>query len=76
MDQHSESNRSEQMNKKQRAAKQKALDVLDNISSYGDTEADHGLADEALTEFLDALGHNDVADAWRAAYERAGFWYA
>lgn len=42
-----------------------------------DRESAHAQADEALLQFLDSNGYQDVADAWRDVERRAkGFWYA
>lgn len=41
-----------------------------------DPEADHGRADDLLLEVLEALGAQEVADAYRQADKDVGFWYA
>lgn len=41
-----------------------------------DYEAIHIRADDALLTFLDAIGHPEVADAYRRLRERIKFYYA
>ncbi len=50
-----------------------AFDVLGPRLNQ-DPEADHVAADEALSAFVRALGHTDVADAYDKLREE--FWYA
>lgn len=50
----------------------KTLDRLRELASSNDPEVAHHKADVALVEFVRALGHNDIADAFDAIYK----WYA
>jgi hypothetical protein len=49
-----------------------ALDALED----GDAELAHGEADELALMGLEAAGIAEIADAWRRAQSRIGFWYA
>ncbi len=54
---------------------QQAVDRLQALSpEHPDTE--HIEAEKILCEFLRAIGHAEVADAFEAACDRVGFWYA
>jgi hypothetical protein len=48
------------------------IDYIEDECMTGDYEADHGKADDALIEYLRALGHGALADAW----EKVRKWYA
>lgn len=52
--------------------KDDVIEALEALQKSGDTEASHGEADEILCNFLRALGHGDVADAFDAIEK----WYA
>ena len=52
------------------------VDELKAMKAGGDTERDHGRADDILCEYLRSLGADEVVDAWKAAQDRCGFWYA
>ena len=53
-------------------AKALCLQKLQQAFDTGDTEGGHCDADEALCDFLKALGHNDVVEL----YERLPKWYS
>jgi len=55
---------------------QSLIDRLNAIDASGDTEHDHGEADDILVDALRYLGQTELADAYVAAKERSGFWYA
>jgi hypothetical protein len=55
---------------------QKAIDELDGMSERVDQESAHSRADDILCEYLDATGCGALADAYRRAQRRVGFWYA
>ena len=55
--------------------KQEIISELDAMSADGDTEMDHGRADELLILFLREYGCGEVADAWEGARKRCGFRY-
>ena len=55
--------------------KEEAVRQLNEIS-IGDPEFAHHQADAVLLLFLKENGFEDIADAWRDADDRAGFWYA
>lgn len=52
-----------------------AVKLLEALSSI-DPETSHVLADQVLVDFLRSNGFADVADAFDAASDRIGFWYA
>ncbi len=54
---------------------QSVIERLYDLQGY-DQETAHVVADEILLECLGQLGHNDVVEAFKAARERIGFWYA
>jgi hypothetical protein len=57
--------------------KKRELILQFEAMEYGsDEEAAHGTADDLLIEFLREIGYEDVADAYEAARDRVGFWYA
>jgi hypothetical protein len=49
-----------------------AVEKLDSLSKHGDTESDHGFADDILLKFVP----QEIADAYNRARDRVGFWYA
>ena len=51
-----------------------AVAELDRL--YGDPEGDHLDAEEILLMFLREIGHGEIADAFKNAKSRCGFWYA
>jgi hypothetical protein len=53
-----------------------AILELRALSELEDAERIHGRADEILLEFIDAVGGEPVAAAYRALVEKVGFWYA
>lgn len=55
--------------------RQKLIGELNGLGS-GDNESDHADADDILLEALDLAGYQDIANAWRSARGRIGFWYA
>jgi hypothetical protein len=54
---------------------QEAVAKLQALTGH-DPEEEHGDAEEILCEFIRAIGHAEVADAFEAAANRVGFWYA
>ncbi len=56
--------------------KEEAIKKLEALPADGDQEIEHGDADEILLRRLEALGEVDVAQAYKDARERVGFWYA
>ena len=64
----------EQLMDKKILTKDEALEAL--ASLHGDPEEAHGAADEILTMFLRGIGHHDIADAFWAASDKIGFWWA
>jgi hypothetical protein len=54
---------------------QEAVAKLNALTSH-DPETAHGRADEILCEFIRSIGHAEVAEAFEAAADRVGFWYA
>jgi hypothetical protein len=56
--------------------KQEAIEQFNAMPAGGDAEAEHGSADEILLRRLEDLGDVEVAQAFRNARERVGFWYA
>jgi hypothetical protein len=56
--------------------KTEVIKKLGELYGESDNEVAHSVADAALLTYLEQIGHKDVADAWRAAEERVGFWYA
>lgn len=59
-------------------ADKRLVGIIDEIRALKgrDKERDHCDADDLLCEALRLLGGGDVADAYEAACERVGFWYA
>ncbi len=56
---------------------QEAVAKLEAVDeNHPDEEMAHVEADRILCEFIRAIGHADVADAFEAARRRVGFWYA
>lgn len=55
--------------------RQQIIDALDGLEP-GDTEWVHEEADSLIIEALDRAGYQDIANAWRRARNRIGFWYA
>lgn len=55
---------------------QNAVDELDAMDDGVDQERSHARADNILLEYLDATGCGALADAYRRAQKRVGFWYA
>jgi len=53
-----------------------AVNKLNVMKVGDDAEIVHFVAEEVLTEYLRYIGHNAVADAFDAARDRVGFWYA
>jgi hypothetical protein len=51
----------------------KKLNAMDNGD---DQEIAHCEAENVLTEYLREIGHEAIADAFEAARDRVGFWYA
>ena len=47
-----------------------------NALTDGDPEEAHSEADKLVTDALFLAGMNDVAEAYLAAMNRVGFWYA
>ena len=64
------------MNIEQRQAMTRAINKLESMKDDADPEAAHGDAEDALCEFLREVGYGDAADAFEAARDRVGFWYA
>ena len=60
----------------------KASEVIEQLketNSLSDPEISHGRADDMIIEFLkehDDVECNEVADAYEAARDRVGYWYA
>ena len=54
---------------------QEAINLINNLPE-DDPESAHVYADEAVMEFLKANGFSGLAEAWVAADEDIGFWYA
>lgn len=56
------------------AVHQKSLARLHELArkTYPDEEEDHGEADGILCDMLNALGYNDLTDAW----DKIGKWYS
>lgn len=59
-----------------KAAKEGCLATLEVVSNMDDSEAAHGMADDAILAFLRDIGHSDVTNAWQAAADKVGFWYS
>ena len=55
--------------------RQRIIDELNGLES-GDTEWVHQEADDLILEALNRAGYQDIANAWRDARDRIGFWYA
>ncbi len=55
---------------------QESIEKLKAMPQDGDEEILHGYADKILLRRLEALGEVDVAQAYKDARERVGFWYA
>ncbi len=55
---------------------EEAVKELDSLIEGGDEECQHCLADEYLCSALGNLGAPEIADAFRRAKGRCGFWYA
>lgn len=55
-----------------------AQEVVDRLNALNghDQEADHVEADSLLKDALRLVGGHEVADAFNAASDRVGFWYA
>lgn len=51
-----------------------AVQMLQNLPQ--DQEVAHGEADDILCEYLRSIGESEVADAFDAASDEIGFWYA
>jgi len=49
-------------------------DIIETMAD--DPEAAHSTADSVIHQFLAANGFEDIADAWGAAEDAIGFWYA
>ena len=64
------------MNVEQRQALGKAVDALNDLKEGSDEEIAHALAEDALCDLLRSVGFGEAADAFDAANERVGFWYA
>lgn len=54
---------------------QEVVDSLDALKG-GDPEADHGRAEDLVMEYLRAIGHGAIVDAFDRARIRCNFWYA
>lgn len=54
----------------------KALEAFPESQNGNDTEDDHWSADDILLRRLEALGEQEVSDAFRAARQRVGFYYS
>ena len=52
------------------------LNALGSSSSPSNREFDHIIADSVLVNFLADNGFFDVAEAYREATDRVGFWYS
>lgn len=56
--------------------KKEAIRLLREIDEQtSDTKQSHATADQVLLRYLDFIGHEDVADEFRKARNRAGFYY-
>lgn len=55
--------------------KQETIDSLNALSNR-DKELAHSDSDDLMLEALRLAGWNDVAEAYDAARDRIGFWYA
>jgi len=51
---------------------QQAINALVALQGEGDTEANHGNADDILCEFLKGLGYENIVDE----YNKIDKWYA
>lgn len=52
--------------------KDDAMALIKEAQESGDTESAHVIADDALTDFLRHLGHNDLVDE----YHKIKKWFA
>lgn len=59
------------LNKEQQAAKEECLGLLIECSRGDDSERAHSDADDALIEFLRALGFSEIADT----FDKLTKWY-
>lgn len=57
---------------KEQQAKRKCIEKLKSVTNDEDVEHNHKQADDALCEFLAALGYKDVVDF----YHRVPKWFA
>ena len=64
------------MKKTREQALDEALKKLGELTANSDNEIAHSVADAALLTYLEETGQKELADAWRAAEDRVGFWYA
>lgn len=55
--------------------REEAIHDLRNLDDW-DQEIAHGYADDILLHLLESFGESEVAQAYRDARERIGFWYA
>lgn len=60
---------------KQAMTKEEVIERL-NALTAGDPDSAHGEADRLLTDALLIAGMRDVVEAYIAARDRVGFWYA
>ena len=54
--------------------RQAIIDRFERLDEH-DQEAAHSEADDLILEALERAGYKDIADAWREARLRIGFWY-
>ena len=52
-----------------------AIEKLNKLQGT-DQEAEHGVADDILVEFLKTNSHEELAHAFEECAERVVFWYA
>lgn len=57
-------------------SKSDVIKQLNAMDRDGDNEIQHGNADYLLIKYLEFIGEYEVADAWKKAKKRCGFWYA
>lgn len=55
-----------------------AQEVVDRLNALpgADQESEHAEADSLLMDALRLVGGHEIADAFNAASDRVGFWYA
>ncbi len=58
-------------------AKREFSEKMVDLTFSNDIEEVHGAADQALLDYLIAIGHGDIADSYNLLKKSSGgFWYA